>query len=81
MIKLKDNNGVMVLLMKLPKLSTNNKEDSNSYAHAPSSKKDIPQAISAQPAYGIPTMMVQSLSNMKMTKCTASFAYSVLLHK
>jgi hypothetical protein len=81
MTKLKDNHGVMVLLMKLPKLSTNNKEDSNSYAPALSSKKDIPQATSAQPAYGIQTMMVQSLSNMKMTNYTASFAYSVLLHK
>jgi hypothetical protein len=81
MTKLKDNHGVMVLLMKLPKLSTNNKEDSNLYAPALSSKKDIPQATSAQPAYGIQTMMVQSLSNMKMTKCTALFAYSVLLHK
>jgi len=48
--KLKDNHGVMVLLMKLPKLSINNKEDSNSYAPALSSKKDIPQATSAQPA-------------------------------
>ena len=33
------------------------------------------------PAYGIPTKTDLSLSNMKMTKCTASSAYSVLLHK
>jgi hypothetical protein len=71
----------MVLLMKLPKLFTNNKEDSNSYAPALSSKKDIPQAISVLLAYGIQIMMVQSLSNMKMTNCTALSAYSVLLHK
>ena len=81
MIKIKLNHGAMVFLMKSSKLYTNNKEDSNSYAPALSSKKDTPQATSAQPAYGIQTMMVQSLSNMKMTKCTASFAYSVLLHK
>ena len=32
-------------------------------------------------AYGILTKTDQSLSNMKMTKCTLSSAYSVLLHK
>ena len=36
---------------------------------------------SAQPAYGTPTMMDLSLSNMKMTNYTASSAYSVALHK
>ena len=32
-------------------------------------------------AYGTPTMMDQSLLNMKMTNYTASSAYSVALHK
>ena len=32
-------------------------------------------------AYGILTKTDQSLSNMKMTKCMLSSAYSVLLHK
>jgi len=81
MTKLKDSHGVIPFLMKLPNPSTNNKEDSNSYAHAPSSKKDILQVTSVQPAYGIQTMMAQSQSNMKMTNCTALFAYLVLLHK
>ena len=71
----------MVSLMKSSKLYINNKEDSNSYATALSSKKEMLLFISAQLAYGILILMVQSLSNMKMTKCTALSAYSVLLHK
>ena len=37
--------------------------------------------VSAQPAYGILTKTDLSLLNMKMTKCTLSSAYSVLLLK
>ena len=59
----------------------NNKEDSNSFATALSSKKEMPLFISAQLAYGIPILMDPSLSNMKMTNYTASSAYSVSLHK
>ena len=81
MTKNKPNHGAMVFLMKSSKPSTNNKEDSNSSAPAPSSKKDTAQWTSAQPAYGTPTMMDQSPLNMKMTNYTASSAYSVALHK
>ena len=56
-------------------------EDSNSFATAPSSKKEMLHSTSAQPAYGTQIPMDPSLSNMKMTNYTASFAYSVLLHK
>ena len=75
------NHGAMPFLMKSSKLYINNKEDSNSFATAPSSKKEMLHSTSAQPAYGTPILMVQSLSNMKMINYTASFAYSVLLHK
>ena len=81
MTKKKPKPGAMVFLMKSLKPSTNNKEDSNSYATAPSSKKEMPPSTSAQPAYGTPTLMDQSLLNMKMINYTASSAYSVLLHK
>ena len=73
--------GAMVFLMKSSKLYTNNKEDSNSFATPLSSKKEMPHFISAQLAYGILTLMVQSLLNMKMINYTASSAYSVSLHK
>ena len=75
------NHGVMLFLMKSLKPSINNKEDSNSFATALSSKKEMLPSISAQPAYGILTLMDPSLSNMKMINYTASSAYSVLLHK
>jgi hypothetical protein len=81
MIKTKPNHGAMIFLMKSSKLYANNKEDSNSFATALSSKKEMPLFISVQPAYGIPILMVPSLSNMKMTNYTASSAYSVSLHK
>ena len=44
-------------------------------------QKGYSSRTSAQPAYGTPTMMDQSLSNMKMTNYTASSAYSDVLHK
>jgi len=43
MTKTKLNHGAMVFLMKSSKPSTNNKEDSNSFAPALSSKKDTAQ--------------------------------------
>jgi hypothetical protein len=67
--------------MKSSKLYINNKEDSNSFATALSSKKEMLPSTSAQLAYGIPTLMDPSLLNMKMINYTASSAYSVLLHK
>ena len=73
--------GAMVFLMKSSKLYINNKEDSNSFATALSSKKEMLHFISVQLAYGILTLMVLSLLNMKMTNYTASSAYSVSLHK
>jgi hypothetical protein len=79
--KIKLNHGAMVSQMKSSKLYINNKEDSNSSATAPSSKKEMPLSISALLAYGIPILMDLSLSNMKTTNYTASSAYSVLLHK
>jgi len=81
MTKKKLNHGAMPFLMKSSKPSTNNKEDSNLFATAPSSKKEMLPSTSAQPAYGTQILMDPSLSNMKMTNYTASFAYSVLLHK
>jgi hypothetical protein len=81
MTKKKPNHGAMPFLTKSSKLSTNNKEDSNSFATALSSKKEMLPSISAQPAYGTQILMDQSLLNMKMTNYTASSAYSVLLHK
>jgi hypothetical protein len=81
MTKTKLNHGAMVFLMKSLKLYINNKEDSNSFATALSSKKEMLHFISAQLAYGILTLMVLSLLNMKMTNYTASSAYSVSLHK
>ena len=73
--------GLMQLLMKLLKLYILNKEDSNSYVMEQSSKKEMHLYILVLLAYGIPILMVQLLSNMKMTKCIVSFAYLVLLHK
>ncbi len=58
-----------------------NKEDLNSLAMPLFSKKEMLHSTSAQPAYGIPILMVQLLSNMKMTNYIALSAYSVLLHK
>jgi hypothetical protein len=81
MTKKKLNHGAMLFLTKSSKLSTNNKEDSNSFATALSSKKEMLPSTSAQLAYGIPTLMDPSLLNMKMINYTASSAYSVLLHK
>jgi hypothetical protein len=81
MTKKKPNHGAMLFLTKSLKLYINNKEDSNSFATALSSKKEMLPFTSAQLVYGIPTLMDPSLSNMKMINYTASSAYSVLLHK
>jgi hypothetical protein len=81
MTKKKPNHGAIPFLMKLSKPSTNNKEDTNLYSTVPSSKKEMLPSTTAQPAYGTQILMDPSLSNMKMTNYTASFAYSVLLHK
>jgi hypothetical protein len=81
MTKKKLNHGAMLFLTKSSKLFINNKEDSNSFATALSSKKEMLPFTSVQLAYGILTLMDPSLSNMKMINYTASSAYSVLLHK
>jgi hypothetical protein len=81
MTKKKLNHGAMLFLTKSSKPFTNNKEDSNSFATALYSKKEMLPFTSAQPAYGIPTLMDPSLLNMKMTNYTASSAYSDALHK
>ena len=73
--------GLTQSAMRSLRLFTLNKEDSNSSAMEQSSKKETPLSTLAQPAYGTPTLMDQSLLSTKMNKCTASFAYSELLHK
>ena len=73
--------GPMQSVMKSLRLFIHNKEDLNSFAMEQSSKKETPLSTSAQPAYGIPTLMDQSLLSMKMNKCTASFASSESPHK
>jgi len=67
--------------MKSSKLYTNNKEDSNSFAIALSSKKEMLLFISVPLAYGILILMALLLLNTKMINYIASFAYSVSLHK
>jgi hypothetical protein len=81
MKKIKLKIGAMVFLMKSSKPYINNKEDSNSFATALFSKKEMLHSISAPLAYGILILMVPSLLNMKMTNYIALSAYSVLLHK
>ena len=73
--------GLTQSAMRSLRLFTHNKEDSNSSAMEQSSKKETPLSTSAQPAYGTPTLMDQSLLSMKMNKCTASFASSESPHK
>jgi len=64
--------------MRSLKLFTPSSADSNSFAMAPSSRREMPPYTSLPLAFGTLTQMDPSLLNGKMTRCTASFVSSEL---
>ena len=78
MIKKKLKVGLTKSLTKLSNNSTANKEDSNSFAIQLFSKKEMLHSTSAQPAYGIPILMVQLLFMLETILPVAIMKYTFL---